>query len=546
MGKKKGKGKKNKTPKLTAEQIQEQKRLADEKLLADAQKEEERKKQEKSEVDQRRVRRVRNNELTTLEIEPNTLDIAAFGDLAESLRNNSSITHLSLAGNSTDEAIEVVAEALCFHDSLTSLDLKNSWVCPHEADVLSSVLENSMTLTNLDLGGNWLKDEGAVMLSSFLPFSNVSVLNLSNNWIALQGFAAIAGALKMAQALDTVVLNGNKAGDEGAEMIAGVLEDNHVIKTLDISDNQITSEGAKFIAASIKANKTLMSLKMRSNSLGDNGALAFADALADQWTLTSLDLGWNSIGDVGAGVLAHALDGGIGWEEQLVVGTTVAEPQWTRGGYREGKVVEVRYGDEGSIYTVDFEDEKGKELSFWDMRQLGAWWLASGNQHAGAGDECGLRVLGLESNIIGNNGASLLALALHTNQVLLQLDMDFNHCGDEGADSFGLAIKVNPTLLSLSLSNNRVRNKGAARLTNALKYGRAMKDFRFKGNFVHKTMETALEWNAAHPLRDNPPPEPHDDAASQASSASSKNSKGSKKGKKAKKGKKKGGKKKKK
>jgi hypothetical protein len=46
---------------------------------------------------------------------------------------------------------------------------------------------------------------------------------------------------------------------------------------------------------------------------------------------------------------------------------------------------------------------------------LGAWWLASSNQNSGAGEECGLRVLGLESNQIGNNGAVLLAMALHTN-----------------------------------------------------------------------------------------------------------------------------------
>ena len=84
-------------------------------------------------------------------------------------------------------------------------------------------------------------------------------------------------------------------------------------------------------------------------------------------------------------------------------------------------------------------------------------------------NDASLTILGLNSNQIGNAGASALADALRVNTSLTELNLYNNQIGDAGATALADALKLNTSLTTLNLNSNQIGDDGASALADALK-----------------------------------------------------------------------------
>lgn len=77
--------------------------------------------------------------------------------------------------------------------------------------------------------------------------------------------------------------------------------------------------------------------------------------------------------------------------------------------------------------------------------------------------------LNLDNEVIGDVGATAIAIALQGNTALTTLELDSNNIGIRGATAIAEALKVNTALTTLWLEGNSIGDRGAAAIADALK-----------------------------------------------------------------------------
>jgi len=118
------------------------------------------------------------------------------------------------------------------------------------------------------------------------------------NDIPLPDFEALYKLL-MANAIPTksLKLRSKNIEDGPAAKIGDVLKANTNLTVLDLSTNYIGLEGAKKISEALMVNTTLTSLNVRWNVMKDEGAKLISESLKFNTALTSLNLENNEVGD---------------------------------------------------------------------------------------------------------------------------------------------------------------------------------------------------------------------------------------------------------
>jgi Ran GTPase-activating protein (RanGAP) involved in mRNA processing and transport len=124
----------------------------------------------------------------------------------------------------------------------------------------------------------------------------VTIINLYNNVIGVEGALALADALKFNTSVTNINLGGNQMGAEGALALADALQVNTKVSNIDISQNGIGAEGALVIADALKFNTSVTNVNFRRNGIGNKGASALANSLKVNTSVTTILLGGNAIG----------------------------------------------------------------------------------------------------------------------------------------------------------------------------------------------------------------------------------------------------------
>jgi len=204
------------------------------------------------------------------------VDNRFFGDeettmIVESLRNNSSITELSLAAHPWDwktdaigmKGLKLLSGFLIVNTSITKLNLDKNKMGNNGVEMISEALMVNTTLTMLSLKHNTISDDGASVISKSLKSNNtLTELILSHNNIENRGAELISKALMVNTTLTSLNLNGNKIGEEGVKMFSRALTVNTTLVLLDLWDNPIKEEGAGMLQRTMKNNTTLTSLNI--------------------------------------------------------------------------------------------------------------------------------------------------------------------------------------------------------------------------------------------------------------------------------------------
>ena len=103
-----------------------------------------------------------------------------------------------------------------------------------------------------------------------------------------------------------------------------------------------------------------------------------------------------------------------------------------------------------------------------------------------------LQTVTLESNNIGDAGATALAEALKVNTTLQTVNLQFNKIGDAGATALAEALKVNTALQTVNLEDNEIGDAGAVELAEALKVNTTVQTVHLGSNKIGDAGATAL------------------------------------------------------
>jgi hypothetical protein len=256
--------------------------------------------------------------------------------------------------------------------------------------------------------------------------ANDAVLDLSYAGLGVKGCFALAAALRVNSAVQSLILVGNFITPSAAQEVVLAINEIHTVHALNLSKNRLGrveamrkgSENSTNVTGGTVVNQALApggmlrTLSLRENHLGDTDVATFADTLAENVTLQELDLSYNCIGYAGASELAKVLS---------------------------------RNGD---LRVLNLE---------WNpLRTAGAYLLLSEGllqnntikqcnlSSCGLDDKCGQLVArvvsenAIEEVIVANNrithvGAETIARALPSTSALTTLVMDGNPLGDEGS-----------------------------------------------------------------------------------------------------------------
>jgi Ran GTPase-activating protein (RanGAP) involved in mRNA processing and transport len=188
------------------------------------------------------------------------------------------------------------------------VDLSLQVIKPEDTRILCNDLNFNPLVTSLNLSSNFLGLDGALAIAAMLHSNRVlTELNLSGNWLTDDGVRALAVPLTPLLSLDPLLdgtynnalthlnLSATRMGPDGAEALALMLKPSHngiyntAIKVLNLSQNELTVGRAATIELELSPSPTQVAIEdePKTQVYDDRGLLAIAQALA-HWENLSL------------------------------------------------------------------------------------------------------------------------------------------------------------------------------------------------------------------------------------------------------------------
>ena len=310
---------------------------------------------------------------------------------------------------------------LCTVRNLQSLYLQSSRKNIGNIELVRNMLPRFVSLKSLSFVDMNMSDEGMSFLFQSIPWDNITILNLSHNWIGGGSIETLSGkdicissrSLSTSNITD-LNLSHNKMGDNAAPIIAFILG-------VQLTSSVVSYSGS-LPTESLHGCSKLEKLYLSSNFIGVTGALSLSVLMKQVCkTLEVLDLSCNSLSDVGC----VCLSGGLKYCSCL----------------KQLHLSSNCIGDMGvESVAKTFENSDLSELS-------------------------------LAGNLIKDRGAMALAQSLQTCSQLTSLDLSDNEIGDSGACCFGDCLRHCSKLHTLRLNSNLISCIGAVRIAEGVACG---------------------------------------------------------------------------
>ena len=177
---------------------------------------------------------------------------------------------------------------------LTTLNVSGCNITKQGADMMATVLPNTVSLTKLDLSNTMLNSIRTNKVTCALKnISSLKVLNINNNDIDEEAIGSLTAALCSNRLIEHINLSHNKLSYTGVLHIANSLSEN--IKNFDISSNFIASDDVVDLGAALSKCPLLQQLNISCNLLKLTGVLTIARFLRHHPTLKILDLSNNTV-----------------------------------------------------------------------------------------------------------------------------------------------------------------------------------------------------------------------------------------------------------
>jgi Ran GTPase-activating protein (RanGAP) involved in mRNA processing and transport len=282
-------------------------------------------------------------------------------------------------------------------------------------------------------------------------------------------------ALKVSLSLRELSLARNPLGDAGARLLASVLQ----------------PSGALFCP--------LVALDLRRCAIGPAGGAALCDALAGNEVLRSLNLTGNLFCDAATGAPALGrLLAGAAATAGLGLASLVCGDCALRSADSVGVVLAGLRANQSLVHLVLPSNELGDGAGGHLAAALAARPALATLQLSGCGlgdatarqlaaplahPRCGLQVLHLGHNAVGNAGAGALGRALESNGALRELVLNDNAIGPSGLAAIFTPLRANGSLALLNLAGNAFgpTDRAARSLSLCLRYNGEANHIRHQG-----------------------------------------------------------------
>ena len=278
-----------------------------------------------------------------------------------------------------------------------------------ELDAICLALEDDDgTVVELDLSDRGLGDADVEVLSGPLcQCRTVRILNLKNNNMTYDGVSTLIGFMRSTE------------GGEN-EATSPFLQ---VVEELNVGWNDVLDRGIVSLSMALREATELRRLFVNNAALSDEAVASISDMLKCIH-VEQLHLRHNSVGSDGAALLSEALN------------------------------------DDGSLTHL--------LLGWNDIGVSGIEFICDSILRQN--QDQALRLLDVDGNDLGSDGAAAVSLLLRDNSSLSSIWLASNNIGDLGIDSLSDSLCHSSTLLTLDLENNGITAEGGALLAVALRH----------------------------------------------------------------------------
>ena len=246
--------------------------------------------------------------LKTLEIF-STIPSNEISMLVNVLKSATSLTHLKLKiENITPD------ETTCLVDQIKQITHLKLFIlhCSSPASSIKVLLSGLVGITVsilFQLSFEEVDAEGVLAFGSGLELhtnTNITILNLTNSSIGLEGANGLANGLRHLTKLGTLNLSHNNIGRECFNSLCNGLQCLTSLKDLNLSHNDISDDNASSLGRALQHLTTLTRLNLSHNNIG-LGMSRLVSGLQCLTNIGTLNLSHNNISSDGATSLAHTI-----------------------------------------------------------------------------------------------------------------------------------------------------------------------------------------------------------------------------------------------
>ncbi|KAK3798339.1 hypothetical protein RRG08_063353 [Elysia crispata] len=214
-----------------------------------------------------------------------------------------SMRHHGLAG----DGMRAVAASLVSNATINSLDISDNWLGLEGGTAVCQMLKENCFITDLNLSDNRLNVCAEELCQVVEQNDTLRRVNLSGNQFDDQCAVHLAELIMNTHKLESLNLSHNNLGEKSGVLLGPAISENLCLKELDLSWNHLRRKGAMAVAAGIKTNVYMKKVNLSWNGFGLEGSLALADALKTNNVLEEMDIMNNRITTEGAVLIGKGL-----------------------------------------------------------------------------------------------------------------------------------------------------------------------------------------------------------------------------------------------
>lgn len=274
------------------------------------------------------------------------------------LDETNSITTVFLEDSGEEAVISVARKLAQETTGVTALHLKGNVVCPVGAGAIGDMLKQNKSITHVSICHNGITEEGMAAIALGLRYNRtLKSLDLLGNLINDVSMSKLCNSLAYNESIEFLCLDFNAFDCVGVQAIGSMLTRNNSLQELHLFGNRIDARGAECLASALYFNRSLQKLVLSFNCIGNEGSIALAKALTVNTTLTELSVQSNHLGREGLLVLGQLLPDMKGLEKLIVgdVFDTVGAEALVQGLERNTRLVELH------MESPAFDDLSGVE-----------------------------------------------------------------------------------------------------------------------------------------------------------------------------------------
>ena len=445
-----------------------------------------------------------NTALQILDISHNNISDDGAVAIGEYLKKNYTLQCLNMSHNQlSSNGIISIGKAVQVNTTLQILYILHNNLSDNDLLTFSDYLKENSTLHQLRISWNnnfylnskdkvfsscckTLGNTGAILTSAFFHhniYTNIQILNISNQDISDDGVVAISEYLKISNTIQELDISRNAISNIGIVYISEALHVNTTLQVFNISHNNISNDGVVVISECLRSNNTLEQLNMSHNQISDIGAINIGEVLQINTTLQKLDTSHNNITDVGALAIGEALRS---YDEDNSLNKEVVNIQTSALHNLDMSGNDI--SSEGIITLSKFLRNNNKLLMLNISWKDGRFPIVLDRT---------IKFCNMPSKFLGNTGTILTLAFFHT---IKKLDISYNNISKDGALAISDYLKTEKVLKELNISNNKLSNHGIIKIAEAIQINTTLKLLNISHNGISrcKKVETALSDSLRH------------------------------------------------